>query len=70
MDMLSQIGLIARKFKAALSLYRVLEVALYFSEGFLEAVARVSVVAEVSWPLGVTIVCFLGQKSSLRFPTP
>ena len=35
------------KFNAALSLYRVLEVALYFSEGFLEAAVRESAVAVV-----------------------
>jgi len=53
------------KFNMALSLCRVLEVTLYFSEGFLEVTARVSAVAEVPQPLGVTIVCFLGQESSL-----
>ena len=47
------------KFNVALSLCRVLEVALYFSEGFSEAVA------EVLQPLGETVVCFLRQKSSL-----
>ena len=46
-------------FNTALSLYRVLRITLYFSEGFSEAVV------EVSWPLRVTMVCFLGQKSSL-----
>ena len=42
------------KLNAALSLCRVLRVALYFSEGFSEAVA------EAPWPLGKTVVCFLG----------
>jgi len=53
------------KFNAALSLCGVLEVAFYFSEGFLEVAVRGSAVVEVSWPLGVTVVCFLGQKSNL-----
>ena len=47
------------KFNMALSLCGVLEVALYFSEGFSEAVA------EALWPLGMTVVFFLEQKSSL-----
>jgi len=34
------------KFNAALSLYRVLGIALYFSEGFSETATRVSAVAE------------------------
>jgi len=42
------------KFNVALSLCRVLGVALYFYEGFSKAVA------EALWPLGVIIVCFLG----------
>jgi len=42
------------KFNAALSLCRVLEVALYFSKGFSEAAARVSAVAEAPQPLGET----------------
>ena len=41
------------KFNVALSLCGVLRVALYFPEGFSEA-------AEVLWPLGETMVCFLG----------
>ena len=49
----------------ALSMCGVLGVALYFSKGFLEAAARVSAVVEVLRPLGETMVCFLGQKSSL-----
>jgi len=48
----------------AFSLYRVLEIVLYFFEGFLEAAARKLVVAEVLWPLEVTVVCFLGQESN------
>ena len=42
------------KFNATLSLYRVLGVTLYFSEGFSEAVT------EAPWLLGVTMICFLG----------
>jgi len=49
-----------RKFNAALSLCRVLGVALYFSKGFSEAAAGGSAVAEALQPLGVTMVCFLG----------
>ena len=49
-----------REFNTALSLYRVLGVTFYFSEGFLEADARVSAVAEAPRPLGETMVCFLG----------
>ena len=58
------------KFNVALSLYGVLEVALYFSKGFSEAAAGVLVVAEVPQPLEETAVCFLGQKSSLWSPVP
>ena len=47
------------KFNMALSLCRVLEVTLYFSESFLEAVAT------ALWSLGVTVVCSLEQKSNL-----
>jgi len=46
-------------FNAALSLYRVLEVALYLLKGFLEAAAGKSAVFEVLWPLEVTMVYFL-----------
>ena len=53
------------KFNIALSLCRVLEIALYFSKGFSEVAARELAVVEVLWPLGVTMVCFLGQKSNL-----
>jgi len=56
------------KFNMALSLCRVLGVALYFSEGFLEVAVRVSAVAEALQPLGETMVCFLGQESSLWSP--
>ena len=37
------------KFDMALSLCRVLEVALYFSKGFLEIAAGISAVAEALW---------------------
>jgi len=53
------------KFNVALSLYRVLKVTFYFSEDFLEATTRVLAVAEAPWPLGVTMVYFLGQESSM-----
>ena len=53
------------KFNIALSLCGVLKVALYFSKSFLKVTTRVSVVAEAPWPFGVTMVYFLGQKSSL-----
>ena len=49
----------------ALSLCKVLSVTLYFSEGFSEVTARVSIVAEVLQPLGVAMVCFLEQEFSL-----
>ena len=52
------------KFNAALSLCRVLEVTFYFSKSFSEAVA------EVLQLLGKTVVCFLGQESSLWSPAP
>ena len=58
------------KFNAALSLYRDLGVTLYLSEGFSEAAARVSAVAEALWPLEETMVCFLGQESSLWSSAP
>ena len=58
------------EFNATLSLCRVLGVALYFSEGFSEAAARVSAVAEALRPLGETVVCFLGQESNLWSPAP
>ena len=59
-----------REFNTTLSLCGVLEVTLYFSEGFLEAGAGVSAVAEAPRPLGETMVCFLGQESSLWSPAP
>ena len=52
----------------ALSLCGVLGVALYFSEGFSEAAAGVLAVAKALRPLGETVVCFLGQESSLWSP--
>jgi len=58
------------KFNAALSLCRVLGVALYFSKSFSEAAAEKSAVAEAPWSLGVTVVCFLGQESSLWSSAP
>ena len=58
------------KFNIALSLCKVLGVTLYFSKGFLEAAARVSAVAEALQPLEETMVCFLGQESSLWSPAP
>ena len=56
------------KFNVALSLCGVLEVTFYFSKGFSEAATRVSAVAEASWFLGETMVCFLEQESSLWSP--
>ena len=56
------------KFNVALSLYRVLGIALYFSKGFSEAAAEVSAVVEAPWPLRETVVCFLGQEFSLWSP--
>ena len=47
-----------------LSLYRVLEVALYFSKSFLKAVAK------ALWLLGVIVVYPLEQESNLWSPTP
>ena len=58
------------EFNMALSMCGVLGVALYFSEGFSEAAAGVSAVAKVLRPLGETVVCFLGQESSLWSPVP
>ena len=58
------------EFNVTLSLCRVLGVALYFSEGFSEAAAGESAVAEAPWPLGETVVCFLGQESNLWSPAP
>ena len=58
---LNQTRCCIRKFNMALSLCGVLEVALYFSEGFSEAAAGVSAVAEAPQPLEETVVCFLGQ---------
>ena len=58
------------KFNVALSLCRVLGVALYFSKSFLETAAGRLAVAEAPWLLEMTIVCFLGQKSSLWSSVP
>ena len=54
----------------ALSLYRVLGVALYFSEDFLEIATIGLAVAKVLQLLEVTIVCFLGQEFNLWSLTP
>jgi len=56
------------KFNVALSLCRVLGIALYFSKVFSEVAAGVSAVAETLWPLGEIMVCFLEQESSLWSP--
>ena len=58
------------EFNATLSLCGVLGVTLYFSEGFSEAAARESAVAEALRPLRETVVCFLGQESNLWSPVP
>ena len=52
------------EFNATLSLCRVLGVVLYFSKGFLEAVAK------ALQPLRETVVYFLGQESNLWSPAP
>jgi len=57
-------GICTGKFNTALSLCGVLRVTFYFSKDFLE------VVAKALWLLGVTMICFLGQESSLWSPTP
>jgi len=62
---LDQTHYYTRKFNTALSLYRVLGIALYFSKDFSEAATRRSVVAEAPQLLGVTVVCFLEHESSL-----
>jgi len=54
-----------KKFNIALSLCRVLEVIFYFSEDFSKATAGRLAVAEALQPLGVTMVCFLGQEFNL-----
>ena len=58
------------EFNATLSLCGVLGVTLYFSKGFLEAAAGVSAVAKTLQPLEETVVCFLGQESSLCSSAP
>ena len=59
-----------RKFNIALSLCRVLGIALYFSKGFSEAATGGSAVAKALQPLRVTIVYFLEQEFSLQSPVP
>jgi len=54
----------------ALSLCRVLGIALYFSEGFSEVAVGGLAVAEVLWPLEVAMVCFLEQESNLWSSVP
>ena len=54
-----------RKFNVVLSLCEVLEVTLYFSKDFSEVATRELVIPEVLWPLEVTMVYFLEQKSNL-----
>ena len=53
------------EFNVALSLCGVLGVTFYFSKSFSEAAARGLVVATALQPLGVTVICFIGQKSNL-----
>ena len=53
------------KFNVALSLCRVLRITLYFSKSFLKVTTRILAIAEALWPFGVTMVCFLEQKSNL-----
>jgi len=54
----------------ALSLCGVLGITFYFFKDFLKAAAGVLAVAEAPWFLGVTVVCFLKQESSLWSPAP
>jgi len=58
------------KFNIVLNLYRVLEITLYFSKGFLKTAVRRSAATEALKPLEVTMVCFLEQESNLWFPVP
>ena len=58
------------KFNVAFSLCGVLGVALYFSKSFSEAAARRSAVVEIPQLLGVIIVYFLEQESSLQSSIP
>ena len=58
------------KFNMALSLCGVLGISLYFSKDFSEIAAGRSAVVKALWPLGVTMVYFLGQKSSLWSSAP
>jgi len=48
------------KFNMALSLCGVLGISLYFSKDFSEIAAGRSAVVKALWPLGVTMVYFLG----------
>jgi len=48
------------KFNIALSLYRVLGVAFYFSKSFLEIATEGSIAAKALQSLEVIMVCFLG----------
>ena len=59
-----------RKFNVALSLYRVLGIALYFSESFSKTAVRRFVATKALWSFRVTVVCFLEQKSNLWSPIP
>ena len=49
----------------ALSLCKVLEVALYFSKGFSGVAIGKLAAIEALQPLEVTVICFLGQKFNL-----
>ena len=52
----------------ALSLCKVLDITLYFSEGFSKVASRGLVVVKALQLLKVIVVCFLGQESNLWFP--
>ena len=54
----------------ALSLYKVLGIALYFFESFSKTAVRRFVATKALWSFKVTVVCFLEQKSNLWSPTP
>ena len=53
------------KFNMALSLCKVLGVALYFSKGFSGVAVRELAAIKALQPLEVTVICFLGQKFNL-----
>ena len=55
-----------QKFNMALSLCKVLEVALYFSKGFSGVAIGKLAAIEALQPLEVTVICFLGQKFNLQ----